>query len=591
MSEFNAQLVEELRARKLYLYLPPHATVRGEAKELPQELIAELTEKLGRSGNEVRAALTSIQSQALKKLEAQLVPVKMTVYFQGTRQQLEYSLNLSCTGFDLREELTLLVSESDEQLTCKIIHGGKILALDQKLRCVGVERGSKCLVMFTEENSAQTNGKPLSFKQKLQWIKDGAAEVAFVGKQESGGGINTKSFFELSDGHGNVVDLSEDERRWLILAMVLQAEGLAALKDDKHADALCAFLESEEYYMRLRNADVFRRLDNFVPLLLDICWTYYELRDEAHTEEAFRRLKVVRETLDRRDVEGRNDQVGQVSRRAHRARLLPLEAIAASMSGNRSDALDLCFQAKDLLNRLQISDEDLTAVMEISNCSQAEAISEMRLHEMDAERAVVSIVQKREELKQVSVSDERKRAVRSIQKRLPMTQRGDYLDVDLMKQLTALGFESSKVVSALVETNNDEAEATMLLSAAQTEALPEIAPFQMDSGLNSIPTPTPTEIGAGSSTEIRAGSSTVGGSSPGTSNANVSHQKNPLASLLGAIALAYSDHVDDEEDAEDEELLSEIRGVLKNLEHSHSLCSSMVEEAAVVNQLILQFQY
>jgi len=318
-----------------------------------------------------------------------------------------------------------------------------------------------------------------------------------------------------------------------------------------------------------------------VPLLLDICWIYYELRDEAHAEEAFRRLKLVRETLDRRDMEGRNDVVGQVSRRAHRARLLPLEAIAASMRGDCSDALDLCFQAKDVLSRLQISDGDLTAVMEMSNCSQAEAIAAMRLQEMDAERAVVSIVQKHAELEQASASDEHKRAVRRIQKRLPMTQRGDYLDVDLVKQLTALGFNSSKVVSALVEANNDEAEATMLLSSVQTEALPELAPSQMDSHLNSIPTPTPPDIGAGSST--------VGGSSPGASNANASHEQNPLTSLLTTMALAYSGHVDDE-DAEDEELLSEIRKVLKNLEHSHSLSRSMVEETAVVNQLILQLQ-
>eukprot|EP00189_Rhodosorus_marinus_P011588 CAMPEP_0184740632 /NCGR_PEP_ID=MMETSP0315-20130426/3631_1 /TAXON_ID=101924 /ORGANISM="Rhodosorus marinus, Strain UTEX LB 2760" /LENGTH=582 /DNA_ID=CAMNT_0027210405 /DNA_START=412 /DNA_END=2160 /DNA_ORIENTATION=- len=582
MSELKAQLVEELRARKLYLYLPPHATVSGEAKELQQELVVELTEKLGHGGKEVRAALAGIQSQTLKKLEAQLASVKLTVYFEGTRQQLDYRLNLSCTGFDLRDDLALLVSERGEQLTCKIVHGGKILALDQTLRRMGIERGSKCLVLFTE-NSAQENGKPRSFKQKLQWIKEGAAEVAVVRKQESGGGINTRSFFELSDGHGNVVDLSENERRQLILAMVLQAEGVSALHDGKHADALCAFLESEEHYMRLRNADVFRRLDNFVPLLLDICWTYYELRDEAHAEEAFRRLNLVRETLDRRDMEGRNDQVGQVSRRAHRARLLPLEAIAASMSGNRSDALDLCFQAKDLLNRLQISDEDLTAVMEMSNCSQAEAISEMRLHEMDAERAVVAIVRKREELKQASSTDEHKRAVRNVQKRLPMTRSGDYLDVDLVKQFTALGFESSKVVSALVETNNDEAEAMMLLSDTQTGALPELAPFQMVSVPNSTPTLTPTEIGTGPGT--------VGGCGPGTSNENASHQENPLVRLLATIASTYPDHMDDEEDAEDEELLSELRGVLKNLERSHSLSSSMVQEAAVVNQLILQFQY
>lgn len=263
--KLHERLVSKLRELKVRLYRPPYSSLTGTAGEISAALVQELVNAIEGSGEtEVSTELKRIQESALDKLRERFVLVLLRIQNSGRVAEEEVKVDPFWTVGELKDVLTQLHPEVwKDEVEAKIIHSGVVLNAEKRLKDYGVKVGSRLMVLCTERRVVEEENRRAKLRRKVQKVLDKAKCIAGNTLEEEGGGITRALFFELADQNGRVVEVSHEQRMDLILAVIMHAEGHAALKTGKVTDALDCFFDSEEHYDRIRDTDAVKNADNF----------------------------------------------------------------------------------------------------------------------------------------------------------------------------------------------------------------------------------------------------------------------------------------------------------------------------------------
>jgi len=232
-------------------------------------------------------------------------------------------------------------------------------------------------------------------------------------------------FAQISDQTGRPIDLPPEERKALMLAMVLHEKGRAALKRRQFADALVFLLEADSEFDKCRSSGVLRLVDNYAVVCLDICWCYLCLQNISLLPDAERRLKMCEEcfhksygaNLERLTVV----KGGTGTEAALFVRLHLLQAVVAFHQRQNDVALSLLAKTESELNTLKTSEADMQQVM-MMGFTESEARLGLRACQGDIQRAVAHIVQRREDRRQLAEKDKEKQRRQKLQRSLGKTR-------------------------------------------------------------------------------------------------------------------------------------------------------------------------
>mmetsp|Transcript_8253 Transcript_8253/g.24802 ORF Transcript_8253/g.24802 Transcript_8253/m.24802 type:complete len:564 (-) Transcript_8253:181-1872(-) len=557
MSALHERLVSELRRRKVRLYAPPFATLMGEPLDIPRQLVQELS--AGEDEGQVEEELRRIQSQALEKMRASYVHIRVKVLHDGRSAEIEALASPVWTATDLqRTTLSALAVRDVHESEAKVIVRGRTLRSGEKLRERNLKPGDRLLIIVSRRNREEEDPAVDSRNQRLQRLKSTVKRLSSNQKDRSGGGITLRTFFELSDSTGRPLDICPEDRCHLILALILQAEGRSAAAEDRYSDALFDFLEAENEYEHLTNRELLDHVDNHVSLALDVCWAAFRLGDQSFLQEGVRRLDIVRRWLNR----NRTSDPARVTRSTGlRLRLLTLEAIISYHTGHSDDAIVQIIQAKNLLQRLLVSDTAVATVLEIVGCRQPLALYYLRICNGQVELAVSKILQHQDQKRAEEEAIHRGRARRERQRKFGRTACGSWVDVDLLRSLAGAGHAEEAAAAALRKADNDVAEALKILTGSQA---------QPSWSFSSAITPE------GTSGEHSADAPTARAGRPAG--------RQPAAASSSSSSPSQS--TTDDESEEDTEDLSDIAHLLQVLEDTDPLRTSLQDERSALNQYL-----
>jgi len=254
-------------------------------------------------------------------------------------------------------------------------------------------------------------------RQAAEWMSS---------REDDGSGY----FAQISDQTGRPVDLPREERKALMLAMVLHEKGRAALKRRQFSDALVFLLEADSEFNKCQSSGVLSLVDNYAIVCLDICWCYLCLQNISSLPDAERRLKICEEcfhksygtNLERLTVV----KGGTGTEAALFVRLHLLQAVVAFHQRRNDVALSLLAKAESELNTLKTSEMDMQQVM-MMGFLEREARLGLRACQGDIQRAVAHIVQRREDRRLLAEKDREKQRQQKLQRSLGKTRNNSEL--------------------------------------------------------------------------------------------------------------------------------------------------------------------
>lgn len=205
---------------------------------------------------------------------------------------------------------------------------------------------------------------------------------------------------QISDQTGRPVHLAANERKALMLAMVLHEKGRAALKRRQFADALVLLLEADREFARCESSGVLSLVDNYALVCLDICWCYLCLQNLSALPDAERRLQSC-EALFQKSYGTNLERLTVVkgstgTEAALFVRLHLLQAVVAFHQRKNELSRTFLARAEMELNSLKTSEADMQQVM-MMGFSESEARLGLRACHGDIQRAVAHIVQRCEQ--------------------------------------------------------------------------------------------------------------------------------------------------------------------------------------------------
>lgn len=139
---------------------------------------------------------------------------------------LSVKIHLSENATKLAEEIASKLGVGPDKI--KIISAGTMLDAEKSLLEQGVKNNRQIMALVTEESSG-------SAEDPYARIKKIRSEAETVLKSRN-------SFLSIEDQSGKSIHLPENERRSIIMALLLYEKGRVQLKNEKYGDALLLFL-------------------------------------------------------------------------------------------------------------------------------------------------------------------------------------------------------------------------------------------------------------------------------------------------------------------------------------------------------------
>ncbi|XP_022256721.1 NEDD8 ultimate buster 1-like [Limulus polyphemus] len=271
----------------------------------------------------------------------------------------------------------------------------------------------------------------------------------------------SNQYLQVADQNGKVLQLPQQERKALALAMTLHEKGRATMKRKNYGEALIFFLEADTEFRKC-TSQLLQSVDNYALLCLDITWCYLNLGSVAHLPDAESRLKTCEDcfhqsygsNLER--VEAIKGSSGNESSLFTRLHLL--QGIVAYYQNRKEEAKFLLRRVSSELSSLKVDDNKLSEVTAFG-FSIAEARLGLRCCHGNIERAVQHIITKREEREQMRIKEDEERKRKKKQKTLGKTLSGDWINIDFYNTLVSMGFSSVTAKGSLQQSNNNISKA------------------------------------------------------------------------------------------------------------------------------------
>ncbi|XP_046850929.1 NEDD8 ultimate buster 1-like [Xenia sp. Carnegie-2017] len=291
------------------------------------------------------------------------------------------------------------------------------------------------------------------------------AASVLANKTQGGKSPYQDYLLEISDQNGKRLQLPEDERKSLVLAMTLHEQGRRMAEQRQYADALPLFLAAEEEFRQCRS-EVLNAVDNYAILCLDVVWCYLQLQSIRDLPNADELLKKCEKCLKKSYGENLERLVsltgGSAKEKVLYLRLNLLQAISAFHKGDMRQASRLLVMVEQEVNQLKIDDGSLSQMISMG-FGASESRLALRSCNGDVTVAVDYISKKREAKRKLLKERKEKRKKHKMAVNLGKTANGEWVKIDLFNRLCEMGYRQEYASEALRQTNNDMDTAIQIL--------------------------------------------------------------------------------------------------------------------------------
>ncbi|MED6137295.1 hypothetical protein PIB30_063753 [Stylosanthes scabra] len=300
-----------------------------------------------------------------------------------------------------------------------------------------------------------------------------AAATALAGRHADGS-LPVEDFnIEVEDQSGKKVQLGSDtDQRAVMMGLMLDANGKRLIRQGNYKDALEVLTMGEEAFS-LCDPKVLELIDNVPILQINMVWCYFMLQDISLLSEAGKRLEMARAGLER--AHGKNLlrlrllQGGRFPELALHLRLELLEGVVAYHSGQFEKARVALTSAEAKFARLQVSDETLSAVMNMG-FKEVNAKRALRMTNQDVGGAIDLLLEEKAKKRQKQMEDIQRRNEIWEQKKYGMTPLKKPVDLSRLDELVSIGFERELAAEALRRNENDSDKALDDLTKPDTNS-------------------------------------------------------------------------------------------------------------------------
>lgn len=292
--------------------------------------------------------------------------------------------------------------------------------------------------------------------------------------------FSLKTFFysQIEDQSGKAIHLPEEERRSIIMALLLYEKGRVQLKEEKFSDALILFLEADEE-LKYCQSNLVKSVDNVALLNLDIIWCYLNLKSIMQLPDAEARLKVCEENFKRSYGENlsrvKTLKGSSENERSLIARLHLMKGILYFHQNRREEAKHMMDTAEKEINELKIDDQSVNLLIEMGY-SRSESITGLRSCFNSVEGAVNFILDRRQKLATSRQEGAKERKVQSVLSMLGIKNANPRSVISL----SGMGYSQELCALALQKCENDIELALNLLQVdlegLKTELISVIEP-------------------------------------------------------------------------------------------------------------------
>ncbi|CAM9601091.1 unnamed protein product [Lampetra fluviatilis] len=291
---------DALRRDGVKLWLEPY-TESGGAGAALEELGARYSSELSAELSMVLGSLETLRLHALRRLHEQ------AAFKQSGLATLRYRMarpgvinaHIAAQGKEQigktwhRAKIGQLCDIPSVNL--KLISAGRIIEDGRSLQEQGVRPAAQIMVvplMLTERQAHESEEQQL----RLARTRQGAQLLADI-DDDSEAPANTP-YLQIADQKGNPIQIPQQEKKALMLAMSLHEKGRAMLKRGEHSSALLLLLDADREFKQCRS-ELLSAVDNFAVLCLDVVWAYLRLQSLDALPDAHDRLVSAQATLNK----------------------------------------------------------------------------------------------------------------------------------------------------------------------------------------------------------------------------------------------------------------------------------------------------
>ncbi|GLC68053.1 hypothetical protein PLESTF_000639800 [Pleodorina starrii] len=362
--------------------------------------------------------------------------------------------SLDSTIGSLRAEIARLMGGG---ATVKMIVGGRTLQDDSRsLREAGVNSTSRILVTRggAPDAGAAAINAGADRARRLEWVRKAAEALAARDSR----GLSDDYALDIENQSGSSVAVRPEDRRNLVLGLVLHDKAKATMKRGDYASALDELLLAEEA-LALCDPALTAGIDNLPLLLIDLVWAAYKLGDTRRLAVSRERLARARAGLVRAHgsgLERLRSLTGSAfsPELATYLRLEVLEGLVGYYSGDPRAGVEASFRAAQTKwRRLQVSDEAL-ALLQGMGYDLKESRRGLRLSGGDVTAAVDFIQEQRKTEAERKARRKRVHDWNYERVQYGKSSSGHYVDPDQLDRLEGLGYERRLAAEALRRNEN-----------------------------------------------------------------------------------------------------------------------------------------
>lgn len=357
----------------------------------------------------------------------------------GGTKLLTIKIKLTDTVSNL---MTLIANETMTNNSIKLISSGRVLDNEKTLAEQNIKNFQQILALESKDEKDSDNQ---TYNRVTKIKKD--AEILMKSK--------SSSFFKLENKDGEAVYLPENERKSIMMALLLYEKGRAEMKKENYSDALILFLEADRELQSCQ-ANIEKSIDNVAFLNLDIAWCYLQLKSIMQLPDAERRLTICEDNLKR--SYGVNFERAQVSERCLVLRLKLLQGILYFHLNRRQESLLFLSYAERDLSELKVDEDKIAALLQMGYNTNESIIALRNTYNTSVDNAVNFILNRRSKFAESRRNGKKEAAVSEALKSL-----GFDVNPKSVCQLTEMGFNRELSALALQKSKDDLTEAINLL--------------------------------------------------------------------------------------------------------------------------------
>ena len=471
MEETNDVLLghlrNELRKGNIKLWEEPYTDLSGSATDDMRILATTLSLKLKLPQEQVAHGLEHLRSYALEKQQRNLrfkVENVATLRLKFSSKIISKKITsietrLDITGEQLHDLISLKLDLTSDLL--KLVYAGKIIDKKKTLIEQGVQHNKTIMCLHFSLEGKQQASQVEKEMQEVRKARRGAELLA-----TSSTSVVQNYEAQITDQNGRSIDLPNEERVSLMIALGLHEKGRAVLRSEKYNFALLFLLEAESEFSRCRS-DILNQVDNFAVLHLDISWCYLHLENLDALPDAGKRLQMCENCFKQSYGESLQRLLAVKGSVGHEialfVRLYVLQGVVAFYEAKFTAARDLFAKAKFYADSIQVDSDKVTEMVKVG-FSVSEARLALRACEGNLLAATRQAFIKREEKERIQKEEKEKLRKRKLARSFGKCKNGQDVNVDIYeKMVNELGFDSRLASESLKVANNDLHNAMQLI--------------------------------------------------------------------------------------------------------------------------------